>query len=465
MPGRKPRTSRVLILITILLCLISGASFTQSSANPSPIDEGKMPDVFVSENVDDSAFTSEGTMAVDDSFTDDSQNSGEEIPEAEEPTAAPAAEPAVTEEPVPTEAPKPTETPEPEKEPEPTQTPVPTQEATAFTPSTEASVGVWTADGSHWRFMVNGVSYIGWFTDLDGHRYYFNADGLMHTGWLDADGNRYYLDADGILQTGYLNIDGTDYHFLEDGSLEGYVSDTTPAPEADEASQEAANADAADDPNAGDDASAAAEANSAAEQPKKTLALTFDDGPSSFTDRLLDCLEANNAKATFFMVGQEIDNFPDEVTRMEELGCELGNHTNTHVDLTTLSPEDMSAEIGATDQKLLELTGHGATVLRPPYGSIDDNVTAAVGTPMILWSVDTLDWETQDTQQIVDAVLSNAADGAILLLHDIFSTSVDAAEIFIPELIKQGYDLVTIHELAAAHNTELHTGIAYGAFE
>ena len=192
--------------------------------------------------------------------------------------------------------------------------------------------------------------------------------------------------------------------------------------------------------------------------------LTFDDGPSSFTDRLLDCLESNNAKATFFMVGKEIDSFPDEVKRMEALGCELGNHTYSHADLTTLSPEDMSAEIAGVDESLVNLVGHGATVLRPPYGSINDSVRSTVGTPMILWSIDTLDWETQDAQNTVDTVMSQVQDGSIILMHDIFSTSVDAAEIFIPKLIEEGYQLVTIHELAKIKGTELQTGIAYGDF-
>ena len=201
-----------------------------------------------------------------------------------------------------------------------------------------------------------------------------------------------------------------------------------------------------------------------ASREEKVLYLTFDDGPSSFTNRLLDCLESNNAKATFFMVGKEIDSFPDEVKRMEALGCELGNHTYSHADLTTLSPEDMSAEIAGVDESLVNLVGHGATVLRPPYGSINDSVRSTVGTPMILWSIDTLDWETQDAQKTVDTVMSQVQDGSIILMHDIFSTSVDAAEIFIPKLIEEGYQLVTIHELAKIKGTELQTGVAYGDF-
>ena len=149
---------------------------------------------------------------------------------------------------------------------------------------------------------------------------------------------------------------------------------------------------------------------------------------------------------------------------MEKLGCELGNHTYDHTDLTSLSPEDMSAQIAGVDEELLSLTGHGATVLRPPYGAINDSVRSTVGTPMILWSIDTLDWETQDAQATVDTALSQVQDGSIILMHDIFSTSVDAAELLVPKLIEQGYQLVTVHELAELHNTELKTGVAYGDF-
>ena len=197
---------------------------------------------------------------------------------------------------------------------------------------------------------------------------------------------------------------------------------------------------------------------------KKKAALTFDDGPSSFTDRLLDCLEENNAKATFFMVGTEIASFPDEVKRMKKLGCELGNHTYDHKDLATLSSDEISSEIARVDEQLVNLTGEGASVVRPPYGSVNDTVKSTVGTPMILWSIDTLDWKTQDVESTVEEVMNNVKDGSIILMHDIFSTSVDAAEILIPQLIEEGYQLVTVHELASLHQTELSAGVTYGEF-
>lgn len=408
MPGRKPRT-RLTLLATVLLCLFFGIMLTQSSAGTSARGQ-KLPDMFVAEPGTKDPFDSEKNADLTDSHLDTD-------PEI-----------TLTPSPIPTNTPVPTNTPIPED------TPVPDA-------SLEASKGVWVSSGSNWMFLVDGVPYTGWLNDLDGKKYYFNKDGIMHTGWLDIGNKRYYMDMDGVMQTGDVVVGGKTYHLREDGSLKGY--------------------------NPQKETSSTKEASVPTETPtpkeKKTIALTFDDGPSSFTDRILKCLEENNCKATFFMVGQEISNFPDSVKKMNELGMELGNHTYSHTDLTTLTREEVSSEIGKTDQLLLELTGQGASVVRPPFGSINETVKAEIGTPMILWSVDTLDWETQDTENIVQTVLENAGDGEIILLHDIFKETAEAAESFIPKLIEEGYELVTVHELAAAHNIELQTGIAYGS--
>lgn len=390
------------MLIALLLCLIFGGTFTQSSANPSPISNERMPEMFVAGNVEPSAFTPEPTGTDTDKLTDDSRKE----------------EPAVTNTPVPTEP--------------------PAKKDTDSTASPEASKGIWTSSGSNWLFMIDGTPHTGWLTDTDGNRYFFNTDGIMQTGWLDDGDKRYYFNLDGIMQTGDITIGKETYHLKKDGSLKGYVP-VTPVPEKDSSEKKASES-----------------------KEKKTIALTFDDGPSSFTNRLLDCLEANNAKATFFMVGTEIASFPDEVKRISELGFELGNHTYDHVDLTKLSTDEIRSEILQVDQALVDLTGGGASVLRPPYGSINDNVIASVGTPMILWSIDTLDWKTLDAQKIVDAVMSEVEDGSVILMHDIYSSTVDAVEILVPKLIEEGYELVTVHELAAKHGVDLKPGIAYG---
>lgn len=399
MPSRKKHTNPFLLLIAIAICLVLGVTLRQSNADFSVLSEKPSQSV---------------------ASVSDSQEQNE--PDSDQKSVSPSE----------------TATPSPTEKPSSSERKI----------SDEAASGVWTSSGSDWLFMVDGKAYTGWLTDTDGKTYYFNKDGIMQTGWVDADGKRYYMDLDGIMQTGVVTVDGKSYELLDDGSLKGYKAKTkkaTPTPTAKAKASKSKN-------------------KSSEKTADKYVALTFDDGPSSFTNRLLDCLEATNSKATFFMVGKEIDSFPDEVKRMESLGCELGNHTYSHVDLTTLAPEDMSAEIAGVDEDLVNLVGHGATVLRPPYGNINDSVRSTVGTPMILWSIDTLDWETQDASQITEAVMSQVQDGSIILMHDIFSTSVDAAEIFIPKLIEEGYQLVTIHELAKIKGTELTTGIAYGDF-
>lgn len=412
MPGRKKHTNPFLLLIAVAICLILGVTLRQSDTDFSILD--KKP--------------SRTVASASDSKERDTSDSIQK-----------SATPSETATPVPTKKPS----------------------DSARKVSDEASSGIWTSSGSSWLFMVNGKTYTGWLTDTDGKTYYFNKDGIMQTGWVDTDGKRYYMDLDGIMQTGIITVDGKSYELQSDGALKGYKSsENTPTPEA---KTNSVDSKASDNKDSGGNAKDQ-KATDSQKKAVRYVALTFDDGPSSFTNRLLDCLESNNAKATFFMVGKEIDSFPDEVKRMEALGCELGNHTYSHVDLTTLAPEDMSAEIAGVDEDLVNLVGHGATVLRPPYGNINDSVRATVGTPMILWSVDTLDWETQDAQQTVDTVMSQVQDGSIILMHDIFSTSVDAAEIFIPKLISEGYQLVTVHELAKIKGKELETGIAYGDF-
>ena len=446
MPGHKQRSNKALALISILMCLGCGLSFTQSSATPSPLEDTQSPDMFLAGNAEDPA------ALLDDSTAENTDSSDEDNTPQETPTPEATAVPQATS--VPDE---------------------PQVQQTADV-SPDAQNGVWTPVDSHWYFMVDGAAKTGWLTDTDGKRYYFDKNGVMQTGWLELDEKQYYLDADGVVQTGDVTLDGKIYHFAEDGSLQGdpvdiqdddsasyifYInpdSNTSVIPSSTVAAADPAAATPSPEAVSTPSAESTVEPDSG-----KMIALTFDDGPSDFTDRLLDCLEANNAKATFFLVGKEIQSFPEPVSRMEALGCEIGNHSYDHTDLTTLSPEDVSSQLSATDQEIQDLVGHAATVVRPPYGAINDTVSSVVGRPMILWSVDTLDWETQNVDTTVQNVMDNAQDGAVILMHDIFKESVDAAEIFIPKLIKQGYELVTIEELAKAKGVQLQAGVSYGA--
>lgn len=458
MPSHKMRSNKGLTAAAIVLCLVCGLSFTQSSAVPSPIEDSQIPDIFVAENADDSAIHSDG-MAADNSEA-----------QATDQESAPSSDVSDAEEDIQPDNP-------------PSATPETVSEDSTADVSSEAAAGVWTPVGSSWYFMVDGVGYTGWLTDTDHKRYYFNEKGVMQTGWLELDGKNYYLDADGVLQTGDVTIGGQLYHFGADGAQTGEpeevdkdtekellfymntdASDCNISAKAITTPALAASSDGADSEAAITPEPTAVPEPTATPEPKGMVALTFDDGPSDFTDRLLDCLEANNAKATFFLVGNEIESFPEPVSRMEALGCEIGNHSYDHADLTTLSAEDASSQLSRTDQDIEAIVGHGATLVRPPYGAYNDTVASIAARPLILWSIDTLDWETQNVDSTVQNVMDNVQDGSIILMHDIFKESVDAAEVFIPQLISEGYELVTISELAASKGIELENGTSYGSF-
>jgi peptidoglycan/xylan/chitin deacetylase (PgdA/CDA1 family) len=196
------------------------------------------------------------------------------------------------------------------------------------------------------------------------------------------------------------------------------------------------------------------------------VALTFDDGPSSYDARTLAALEAVGGRATFFMVGNLVGAHADIVQRMAADGCELGNHSWDHADLEKLSEAEIQSSIARTSQAVADVTGQGTTVVRPPYGAVNATVKAALanmGYASILWHIDTLDWKTKNTQNTVNVVLSQVQDGDIVLMHSIYSASAAAAEQIIPALVQRGYQLVTVSELANARGG-MTPGVNYGKF-
>ena len=198
---------------------------------------------------------------------------------------------------------------------------------------------------------------------------------------------------------------------------------------------------------------------------KPAIALTFDDGPNpSTTNRLLDILEQSGAKATFFMLGNLVSGGPDCIKRMKELGMEIGSHTYDHTQLTKLSAEGVQSQVQRTNDNVNKIIGEKPTVMRPPYGAYNATVKAGAGVPIILWSVDTLDWKSRNADSVCEVVRKNVRDGSIILFHDIYGTSVDAVERLIPELQRQGYQLVTVSELAAAKGKEMEPGGVYTNF-
>lgn len=257
--------------------------------------------------------------------------------------------------------------------------------------------------------VTNGsITVLNKYGDWEGTKF-LKVDGSYASGWNCFGTATYYFDEDGNCVTGKQEIAGRTYYFGEDGKFDEQKNSINPA--------------------------------------KPMLALTFDDGPGKYTETLLEQLETCNAKATFFLLGIQVEQFPEAVQKMTEIGCELGNHTTNHRNLTKITPEEIQWELEGTNQALEQIVGQRTTMIRPPYGAINDAVKAVLDTPYVLWDVDTLDWKYKDAAYVRDYVLSQAKDGRIILMHDIYETTVQAMAEVIPQLVEQGYQLVTVSEL------------------
>ena len=203
---------------------------------------------------------------------------------------------------------------------------------------------------------------------------------------------------------------------------------------------------------------------------KPMIALTFDDGPGERTLELLETLEKYNVRASFFMCGTSLSRNDIKVEeilkKMDELGCDMGNHTMDHQSLPTLSSQKIKWEVEGVNDLIKKHVGHGAKFVRPPYGAgiRDKKVSKYVKAPMVCWSVDTLDWKTKSKKETIRSVMNDAHDGDIVLMHDIHGWTVDAVKKIIPKLLKKGYQLVTVSEMAEAKGCKLENGKPYFEF-
>lgn len=185
---------------------------------------------------------------------------------------------------------------------------------------------------------------------------------------------------------------------------------------------------------------------------RKMVAITLDDGPhGTNTQKILDILDAHSARATFFMLGQNVVNNEGVVKDVYSRGNEIGIHTWSHPQLTSLSESSIKSQVEQTSDAIYNVTGYRPTLVRPPYGSFNKVVKDTLKDySLILWNIDSLDWKSRDENQIVPLVMNDVQDGDIILLHDIHSTTVPAVDKIVSELDKQGYQMVTVSELIEA---------------
>lgn len=180
----------------------------------------------------------------------------------------------------------------------------------------------------------------------------------------------------------------------------------------------------------------------------RKIALTFDDGPHPrYTEELLDGLAERNVKATFFLLGQNIEGREDIIRRMAEEGHLIGNHTYYHVDITKLSQNEACREILDTSEQITAITGQPVEYIRPPFGSWDKELECEVMMIPVFWSVDTLDWTTKNEDQIVQKAVTKIEENDIILMHDSYDSTVKAALRIIDLLQAEGYEFVTADEL------------------
>ena len=279
-----------------------------------------------------------------------------------------------------------------------------------------------TVNGSKYYFGKSGKAYVG-KRKVGKATYYFAVNGKRKTGWRTINGKKYYFSPkNGKMVTGKKTISHYLCYFSEKGVLLRKI-----------------------------------------DKNKKMVALTYDDGPSIYTPRILKTLKENNSVATFFVVGNRVPMYSDTVKKAYDMGCEIGNHTYEHKSLPNLSETEVKRQISKTNKEVKKAIGEKPVIMRPTGGATNTNIKKWVGMPSIIWSVDTLDWKTRNADSTRCAVLNRVKDGDIVLMHDLYSATATASETIIPALVERGYQLVTVSELAECRGGMKDTG-AYHNF-
>lgn len=194
----------------------------------------------------------------------------------------------------------------------------------------------------------------------------------------------------------------------------------------------------------------------------KLVAFTFDDGPSYNTIKIVNTLVKYDSKATFFLVGNKIEKYAKTMDVLVKNGMDIGNHTYSHKELTKLSDKEILKEIDLTNEVIYNKTGIKPMFLRPSYGAMNKRIKKLSTMPIIVWNIDTLDWKYHNSNKIKDKILKYVSDGDIILMHDTYVATLNAVEMVIPELKKQGYKIVSVSELFKYKGVKPKLGIGYG---
>lgn len=195
---------------------------------------------------------------------------------------------------------------------------------------------------------------------------------------------------------------------------------------------------------------------------KKLIAITYDDGPGPYTSQLLDGLKARGVKATFFMLGSNASRYPSLVERVYQEGHQVANHSYDHPELTALSESGIRSQIQRTNNVLDKACGKGTSyMVRAPYGSVSSTVFRSVGAPLVLWSVDPVDWRYRNAEIVKNNILAQSYDGAIILVHDIHATTIPGSLAAIDVLKSRGYEFVTVRELLRRRGITPQNGVQY----
>ena len=199
---------------------------------------------------------------------------------------------------------------------------------------------------------------------------------------------------------------------------------------------------------------------------KKTIALTLDDGPSIYTDDVVNLLANNKANATFFVIGSKIDDTKiKSLQNLLKMGNEIGSHTYSHKILTRVKRSKLDDEFNRVDAMLKDKLNYQLKLVRPPYGIINNYIKNKYNYSYIGWDIDTLDWQSRSADKIYNKVIGHVKDGDIILMHETYISSVKALELILPELYQEGFQVTTVSQLASLRNIDLNNNEMYYYFK